>query len=213
MTNKVVVFDLDDTLYPEIDFLKSAYREIALLANDAGAYSYMMECYAKGQNVFRCFIDKYHIGMTVDDLLDIYRNHVPHIQLSEDTKQALRILHRIAVLGIITDGRIVTQTNKIKALGLDEFIPMDNIVISEVFGYEKPLSEPYLFFETRFPGCRYTYIGDNISKDFVAPNHLGWNTICLLDKGYNIHSQRIDVEQSFCPQSCVESLCRAVQLI
>ena len=29
--NKVIVFDLDDTLYKEIDFLKSAYLEIPLL--------------------------------------------------------------------------------------------------------------------------------------------------------------------------------------
>ena len=29
MRNKVFVFDLDDTLYKEIDFLRSAYREIA----------------------------------------------------------------------------------------------------------------------------------------------------------------------------------------
>ena len=27
--NKVIVFDLDDTLYKEIDYLKSAYHEIA----------------------------------------------------------------------------------------------------------------------------------------------------------------------------------------
>ena len=29
MRNKVFVFDLDDTLYKEIDFLRSAYRETA----------------------------------------------------------------------------------------------------------------------------------------------------------------------------------------
>lgn len=31
---KVVCFDLDDTLYKEIDYLKSAYREIASYAAD-----------------------------------------------------------------------------------------------------------------------------------------------------------------------------------
>ena len=29
MKNKIFIFDLDDTLYKEIDFLYSAYREIA----------------------------------------------------------------------------------------------------------------------------------------------------------------------------------------
>jgi len=28
----VVVFDLDDTLYKEIDFLKSAYKEVATIS-------------------------------------------------------------------------------------------------------------------------------------------------------------------------------------
>ena len=35
MCKKVVVFDLDDTLYKEIDFVQSAYRHIAVLVSNA----------------------------------------------------------------------------------------------------------------------------------------------------------------------------------
>ena len=37
MCKKVVCLDLDDTLYKEIDFLKSAYRHIASLVSNANA--------------------------------------------------------------------------------------------------------------------------------------------------------------------------------
>ena len=38
-------------------------------------------------------------------------------------------------------------------------------------------------------GMNYVYIGDNPHKDFITPNKLGWTTICLLDRGQNIHKQ------------------------
>ena len=38
---------------------------------------------------------------------------------------------------IITDGRSFTQRNKIRALGLYDFIPWNNIFISEEMGCEK----------------------------------------------------------------------------
>jgi len=52
MCNKVVVFDLDDTLYKEIDFLKSAYSYIARLTSNEKAleediYQLMWNTYRK----------------------------------------------------------------------------------------------------------------------------------------------------------------------
>lgn len=48
MRKRVVVFDLDDTLYKEIDFLKSAYMEIASWIEESygkiGVYEYMLSC-------------------------------------------------------------------------------------------------------------------------------------------------------------------------
>ncbi len=35
----------------------------------------------------------------------------------------------------------------------------------------------------------YIYIADNPKKDFITPNKLGWTSICLLDKGQNVHEQ------------------------
>ena len=56
MKNKIFVFDLDDTLYKEIDFLHSAYREIAqwvelkFSLNDI--YPFMLRVYENKLDVF-----------------------------------------------------------------------------------------------------------------------------------------------------------------
>ena len=55
MRKRVVVFDLDDTLYKEIDFLKSAYMEIASWIEESygkiGVYEYMLSCYKQKLHV------------------------------------------------------------------------------------------------------------------------------------------------------------------
>lgn len=54
--DKVVVFDLDDTLYKEIDYLRSAYWEIALWIESffgkKDIFLFMLECYNQGKDVF-----------------------------------------------------------------------------------------------------------------------------------------------------------------
>ena len=191
--SKVVVFDLDDTLYKERGYLLSAYREIAAKMESRygleGIFDRMHKWWQEGENVFQRLIDMYTLDLTIDDLLAIYRSHVPAIRLDEETKCLLDRLHQHAVLGLITDGRSLTQRHKVEALGLTAYMDDADILISEETGFEKPSEEPFRHFMARYPSCTYYYIGDNHTKDFVAPNHLGWTSICLLDDGRNIHKE------------------------
>ena len=52
MKNKYIIFDLDDTLYYEIDYLKSAYQEIAsrICKEDNHLYNKMLKLYQEGKN-------------------------------------------------------------------------------------------------------------------------------------------------------------------
>ena len=59
MCNKVVVFDLDDTLYKEIDFLKSAYKEIATSIGNPELIQQMLEWYKNGDKGKMHFAVKY----------------------------------------------------------------------------------------------------------------------------------------------------------
>ena len=75
MKNKIFIFDLDDTLYKEIDFLYSAYREIAgwieLKFSLKGIYAFMLETYKEQADVFSRLIDTYDLSLTKADTLGI----------------------------------------------------------------------------------------------------------------------------------------------
>ncbi|MEY4964031.1 MAG: hypothetical protein RLZZ323_1350 [Bacteroidota bacterium] len=214
MKNKVVIFDLDDTLYNEIDFLISAYNEISqFLSNEKGVdkskneiFDYMYSTYLDKKNVFEHIISFINVkNITVFDLLDIYRNHKPNISLNNDVKELLDCFFEQKItLGIITDGRSIQQRNKIKALNLEYYI--SDLIISEEFGSEKPNIKNFIFFEKKFPNSNYTYIADNINKDFIAPNKLNWDTICLLDNGRNIHRQNLFQPTSHLPKRYVKNI-------
>lgn len=192
---KVIVFDLDDTLYNEIDYLKSAYNEIAsniskeLDVEKHIVFQEMLELYNNKRNVFDDIIKKYNSSYTKEELLNLYRNHKPSIKLSNDRLNFIKLLHEKGVsMGVLTDGRITQQRNKLKALGVLNYI--SHIIISEEFGTEKPDFNNYKYFENVFGECQYYYIGDNIKKDFITPNSLNWITVRVLDNGLNIHKHK-----------------------
>lgn len=220
MQNKrVVVFDLDDTLYNEIDFLKSAYKEISLkiskltLVNSEAIYNQMLEGFYDKVNVFEAVINNYNLSIKIDELINIYRNHNPKIKLSKDRVKVLNKLKKNGVvIGLMTDGRSKQQRSKIKALKLNKWI--SEIIISEEFGTEKPNVNNYKHFETLFGKAHYYYIGDNVKKDFVTPNKLGWTTICLKDNGQNIHAQKATlVHNQFFPKYTVDEFAEIKKVI
>ncbi len=88
---------------------------------------------------------------------------------------------------MITDGRTITQKNKLFALGINNLF--EKIIISEDFGSEKPSILNYQIFEETFPDNHFSYIGDNTKKDFIAPAKLGWKMYCIKDDNSNIHKQ------------------------
>ena len=122
MCKKVVVFDLDDTLYKEIDFLKSGYRKVAELVEkrfryDAReVYERLYGWYIKGENPFVCLNEYYGLDNPIEDYLNVYRYHQPTIMLTSGVEDVLsELVHRGVVIGMITDGRTISQKHKINA--------------------------------------------------------------------------------------------------
>ena len=209
-----IIFDLDDTLYKEIDFLKSAFRQIADVIGITGVYDFMLKCYRDGENAFKMVIQRYNLSYTVDQLLDIYRNHKPDITLDPSIVATLdELKSRGWTMGLMTDGRSVTQRNKIDALGLSEWIEPNCILISEEFGYGKPDEHCYQYFIERYPNAKFCYVGDTLNENFVTANKLGWQTICLLDDGRNVFSQQIVIPKEYLPQQTIKELPELLQLI
>lgn len=213
MKLKVIIFDLDDTLYKEIDFLKSAYKEVADFIGHPEAFDFMLDCYLFGDNAIKSVIEKYNLSFSIDQLLEIYRKHKPVISLEQYTISTLNALKdRSVKMCLLTDGRSATQRNKIEALDLNRWFADEDILISEEFGYGKPSIECYKYFINRYPGADFTAIGDNSVKDFITPNQLGWTSICLLDDRRNIHKQDFTIESKFLPKQNIKSLIELLEL-
>jgi len=209
----VLVFDLDDTLFAERDFVRSGFRMVGLLLEQAGATTAFERLeYMFDQGVvdpIGVILQQDGLQLEKSKLIEVYREHMPDLHLRKSVVTSLKDFYdRQYVLGILTDGRSQTQRNKIAALGLEEWI--NEIVISEEFGSAKPAVENYLYFENRFPGRSYVYVGDNLQKDFVTPNRLRWKTIGVRDQGQNIHPQQIDnVSKEYQPHFWVKAIAPA----
>ena len=203
---RLICFDLDDTLYKEIDYLESAYREIAGYAAEHchgcsvpvtvlahKAYEVMLAAYHEGLNAFEELNKFLGLSLPVGDYLYIYRNHQTKIVLSAEVGPTLDTLkEEKSRIGLSTDGRSVQQRHKIDVLDLYRWIDDEDMLISEEFGSEKPALANFEYFMKRYPECHdFNYVGDNPRKDFIAPNALGWKTICLKYDWRNIHKQDV----------------------
>lgn len=220
MYKKVVCFDLDDTLYKEIDYLKSAYHEIADWFRDKygiyGLWGEMYRYYIERKDVFQEIIDFYKRPVDKQFLVDMYRAHKPNIQLDDDTRFVLNYLknNECYEIAIITDGRSLTQRNKAKALGLYQYLGDEmDMLVSEEHGHEKPDFYAYEMIEAFFPNCKYMYVGDNPKKDFTAPNSMLWDTVCLLDDGRNIHLQDFEQEDFFLPKYKITNIKELINIL
>ncbi len=210
-THSVVVFDLDDTLYPEEDFLLSGYAEIAAYLKNLTGEDFleqMLAWRAKGSvDVFEALLkqDSLQTLVSLDTLLRLYRFHEPTIELAPETSALLNQLKQADIpVALITDGRSVTQRNKLKALGIESIF--EPIIISEEIGSSKPAEENYRAIEEHWPGKSYLYIADNTAKDFLTPNKRGWRSVCLIDKGRNIHPQSFDLPSEYLPEVKIATL-------
>lgn len=216
----VVAFDLDDTLFSERDYLHSAYREIATIISGKYHVDYAVCLESMLQGGFDRLIsllDEWEINHDENMAwcVNTYRHHIPDISLSPITKSTLTTLkQRGATLALITDGRVITQTRKIEGLKLYDYIPQQEISISEAIGADKTSPIPFSMVMQRHPNaCRYIYVGDNPQKDFTLPNSLGWMTIGILDSGNNIHRQSMDYPLENLPQHWVTNIDEIVPLI
>ncbi len=111
-SSKIFVFDLDDTLYSERDFEKSG---IEFVYNNFNIKHIELKAILNNrENWIEQIIDGSNNQITFQMVLDIYRNHFPTIQLYKDAKVFLeKLLSQGNEMSLITDGRSITQRNKL----------------------------------------------------------------------------------------------------
>lgn len=185
---KAIIFDLDDTLYNEKEFVKSGFKAAAkYISSNFGldskkVFNHLSDQFDRGLrgNNFDDLLEKWNLPNTeVENLVNIYRKHKPEIHLYPDAEVALIEIKGHFLLGLITEGWLETQKNKIAALNLTEYF--DEIIITGTLGIDnRKLSEkPFQMMLDKL-GVKATeavYIGDNPLKDFIAPKKLGLFTV------------------------------------
>lgn len=206
----MLVCDLDDTLYKEIDFVTSSFPVIGAELSRRGLMEAdeAVRLLSASPADMRRGIDRLMArldaeapgcGVTPGDIVEIYRNHTPRIRLSPGVERTLAALKERGVrLGLITDGRSGTQRAKIRALGLERFFDEENILISGETGFDKFSVRPFEMMMERNPHqLHFTYIGDNPAKDFLWPNRLGWSTVMLCGGFDNLKPQYIELPKDY----------------
>ncbi|MEP6826676.1 MAG: HAD hydrolase-like protein [Aestuariivirga sp.] len=187
--NLCLVFDLDDTIYNEIDFVRSGIDAVrgALTQAGFGTTTALTDEELRGGRAIDILVSKANAPLAMrESLLWQYRLHQPKIALSGTAKSMLDWAKTsCGAVAILSDGRAITQRNKLAALGLEDWPAF----ISGETGVEKSDEVAFLNIEKRWPNLHFAYVADNPRKDFLMPNRRGWITIGLRDAGVNIHGQ------------------------
>ncbi|HLP14936.1 MAG TPA: HAD family hydrolase [Bacteroidota bacterium] len=186
---QAVLFDLDDTLYPESEFVFSGFRSVARWAQETLGYSYeaselrLRELFTNGvrRNTFNVWLKEAgnQDVKNIERAITIYRNHVPEIQPYPEVPLLLKRLQQTYTLGIISDGVWQVQERKLAALGISSFFT--TVIFTDKFGSEfwKPSPEPFKMAldQLKVHSSAACYIGDNILKDFKGARIAGLTTI------------------------------------
>lgn len=185
---KCVVFDIDDTLYLERDYVRSGFRAVGDWVREAlGVNSFFEEAWRSFEmgrrgDIFNGVLETLGIPASeelIRTLLSVYRGHDPAISLLPDSEQCLLSVTGKAFVGVISDGAVLGQQMKVGRLGLVS--RCNHIILTESIGPEYSKPHPRAFMEMQqVAGCppqACIYIADNPIKDFIAPNRLGWRTI------------------------------------
>ncbi len=188
------VFDLDDTLYPEITFVESGFKEVAQwLDNEFGlnkneAFKQMLQLLEeKGRGeIFNDVLKKHNLfsKQLLKKCIQKYRLHYPEIKLYPEAKSCLERLRNFP-LYVVTDGHKIVQSNKVKALQLNKYVK--HVYITYRYGIKRSKPSPYCFEliakKENAPFDEIAYVADNPNKDFIGIKPYGLKTIRVL-QGY-----------------------------
>lgn len=195
---KIIVFDLDDTLYDELTYVRSGFEAVAhalgmqFQAEPEALVQLMWQTLKKeGRGkVFNAALESLHqlTNKNVRRCVSIYRHHFPeNLQLYNDAETVMQYLEvRRIPRYIVTDGNKLVQHRKLQALQLEQ--RMTKCFITHRYGVKHAKPSPYCFQKIaqieKVSPADIVYIGDNIAKDFIGIKKLGFQTIRIMRGSY-----------------------------
>lgn len=176
---KAIVFDLDDTLILERNYIISGYKYISkelssqFQMSEYEIFHILIESFEEDSSrVFNLMYEKLALKYTMKDikkLVRMYREHEPDIDFIDEVIPTLKKLkYNGYKLGLITDGYKISQNAKIKVLNAQDYF--DSIIVTDELGREfwKPHPKAFELMkdELNVDFDEMIYVGDNPTKDF-----------------------------------------------
>jgi putative hydrolase of the HAD superfamily len=192
---KAIILDLDDTLYPEREFVLSGFAAAAQwLAGTAGVDADrcagdLVDLFERGVRgrTFDVWLERAALPATLaGGMVRAYRVHVPRIRVHADVAPFfLECREQRVPLALLTDGYVAVQRRKVAALDIAP--ALRTIVYSDTFGRGcwKPSTVPFqaCLRELRLEPCQAVYVGDNPEKDFIGARSAGIPSIRIRRPG------------------------------
>ena len=214
---KAILFDVDDTLYDQTVPFKEAYTEYfgadaAVLADEIYPVTrkYSNQVFAKAMSgemsmdamyiyrVQKAFED-FGVRISDEDALafqHLYAKRQRKIHMTPVMRELLAWCAKRAVLGIITNGPTKHQWDKVNGLNADQWIPRENVFVSEEAGAAKPdravfdLAARRMKIET----AEKWFVGDAYDLDIEGAMNAGWNAVWMNRRGHAKPDGRPDPE-------------------
>ena len=212
-----LIFDLDDTLYPEAEYIRSGFRAVAedletrlgLSADATFAELEHLFWQEPAAGVFDRWLE--NRGLTSAELLDLmiqtYRLNQPPLRLFCDARWALDRYRTGFRLALLTDGRSLSQRHKIKALGIES--AFEAVVVTDELSIasRKPSTRGFEWLLEQLGTIPRTalYVGDNPLKDFFGAKRLGMATV-RVRRRCGIHRQAEAPGPDYAPDAEISSL-------
>lgn len=221
---QIVAFDLDDTLFPEHQFVRSGFAAVAeYLEKSHGVsgffkISWMLFQAGERGSIFNHALKQLGFDLktekqVVGELVEQYRRHRPEIGLFEDAKWALKCYSDKFPLVLISDGYLRTQQNKAESLQIEDYFK--GFYFTDQWGRAcwKPSSCAFEKVEADFSvnGKQCLYISDNPAKDFVSPNQLGWESVWINRVGGEY--SEVEIADGGAAKQRIESLYQLEEII
>lgn len=187
---RVIIFDLDDTLYKELSFVYGGFRAAADFLSPwmGAAPGKIFKELKRLEKIDRKKVFDRFLGnepYLIKKAVAIYRNHTPRLELFPEAKRCLERYRRLP-LYVVTDGNKVVQKKKFEALGLKKWIK--KCLCTHAYGLHRKKPSPYCFEKIcrleRVSPDEVVYVADNPKKDFIGIKALGFQTVRVLTGPY-----------------------------
>jgi putative hydrolase of the HAD superfamily len=191
---RAVIFDLDNVLYDEKDYIYASFRIIAAFLSEKKCLpeeeifaKLVYDFKKKGSMYSRLFndlIDDLELDKNLlQNILRLYESFDAEIKLFPASENILLTLRKMGIkLALVTNGGVRIQRNKIRLLGIEQFFDVVVFARDMPEATEKPNPSAYSM-AIRKMGVKAKEtlcVGDNPYTDFWGAKRLGIYTMRLL---------------------------------